>query len=263
MTARELVTGLVLTSLSMTHATEIIAHRGASHDAPENTVAAARLAWEQGADALECDIRLTSDGRIIVCHDDTARRTAGYQGEIARMTFDELRRLDAGAWKSPQFAGERLPGLEELLATVPAGKLIFIEIKDGLPTVEALRQVLADTGFPPEQTAVISFDREVVKAAKAALPQAAAYWIVDYKAYAPPPHTVDDLIRLCREGGLDGLDLSGRWPIDRTFTEKITAAGLRLYTWTIDDPARAKELAAAGVDGITTNRPGWLREQLK
>ena len=90
-------------------AVDIVAHRGASHDAPENTVASARLAWKQGADAVETDIHLTRDGKVIVSHDKTTRRTTGRDGVIQEMTLAELRALDAGSWKSKEFAGEKLP----------------------------------------------------------------------------------------------------------------------------------------------------------
>src|SRR5438876_4057740 len=94
-------------------ATEIIAHRGASADAPENTVAAFKLAFEQGADGFEADYCLTRDGKIICIHDENTQRTTGIDGVVSRMTLDELRRLDAGVWKGTKFIGEKLPTLQE------------------------------------------------------------------------------------------------------------------------------------------------------
>ncbi|MFM7750164.1 MAG: glycerophosphodiester phosphodiesterase family protein [Opitutaceae bacterium] len=127
-------------------AVDIVAHRGASHDAPENTVASARLGWSQGADAVETDIHLTKDGRVIVCHDKTTQRTTGHDGVITAMTLAELRALDAGRWKGPQFAGEKLPLLEEQLALIPAGKTMLVEIKTGPEIVPGFRRVLAAAG---------------------------------------------------------------------------------------------------------------------
>src|SRR5262249_38764427 len=99
---------------------EIIAHRGASHDAPENTLAAMRLAWAQGADAIECDVHLARDGELVVVHDPDARRTTGVALEVARASVAELQQLDAGRWKDARFAGEKIPTLDEVLALVPA-----------------------------------------------------------------------------------------------------------------------------------------------
>jgi len=101
---------------------EIVAHRGASFDAPENTVAAIKLAWEQKADASEFDVYLSKDGKIVVIHDATTKRTAGDDMKVALTNLDELRKLDVGKWKNAKFAGEKIPTLEEMLATVPSGK---------------------------------------------------------------------------------------------------------------------------------------------
>ena len=136
-------------------AVEIIAHRGASHSAPENTVAAVELAWQRGADAVEFDVWLTADGRIVGLHDETTERTTGKNWTVGKKTFDELRSLDAGSWKGPAWAGEKIPSLAELLATIPEGKRVFIEIKDDVRLVPELLRVLKASGKRPEQTAVI------------------------------------------------------------------------------------------------------------
>src|SRR6478609_1034971 len=108
----------------------LIAHRGESHLAPENTLAAFRLAWSLGDDAIELDVHLTRDGQVVVCHDDDTSRTTG--GRTKRVVRDsaagELRALDVGAWKGPQYAGERMPLLEEVLSILPAGKRAFVAL---------------------------------------------------------------------------------------------------------------------------------------
>ena len=106
----------------------VIAHRGASHDAPENTLEAFRLAWEQGADAIEGDFRLTADRRIVCIHDATTARTGDRTLRVSRSRFDALRRVDVGAWKGARWRGASIPSLEEVLACVPAGKRLFIEL---------------------------------------------------------------------------------------------------------------------------------------
>src|SRR3954470_13597201 len=98
---------------------ELIAHRGESADAPENTMAAFLLAWERRVGAIELDVHLTRDGELIVSHDADTRRTTGTSKVIKDSTLDELRPLDAGRWKGPRWAGERMPTLGEALATIP------------------------------------------------------------------------------------------------------------------------------------------------
>src|SRR5262245_24319538 len=121
---------------------EIIAHRGASHDAPENTLAAFKEAWKQKADGGELDIFLTGDGKIIVIHDSNTKRTTGVDRKVAEHTLEELRKLDSGRWKSERFAGEKLPTLSEMLATAPKGKKVYIEVKGGPEIVPELNRVL-------------------------------------------------------------------------------------------------------------------------
>src|SRR3954451_4899727 len=109
----------------------LIAHRGESQLAPENTLAAFQLAWSSNDDAIEMDVHLTSDGRVVVCHDDDTVRTTGGRAKcvIRDSTADELRTLDVGSWKDPRYAGERIPLLAEVLSTMPAGKRAFVELK--------------------------------------------------------------------------------------------------------------------------------------
>lgn len=244
-------------------AVEIVGHRGASFDAPENTVAAVKLAWDQKADAAEFDVYLSKDGRIVVIHDATTKRTAGTDGKVVELTLDELRKLDVGTWKDVKFAGEKIPTLEEVLATVPAGKRVFIEVKCGPEIVPELDRVLKASKLKPEQTAVISFSADVVAAAKKARPDLQAYWIVSLAPKKQKPRNAEELIEKAKAIKADGLDLSATPDIlDKAFGAKVRAAGLKLYVWTVNDAELAKKMIAAGVEGITTDKPGWLREQL-
>ena len=112
--------GLYLLAVVMhTDAVEIIAHRGASHDAPENTLAAVRLGWKRNADAVEVDVYLSKDGKIVVIHDENTKRTTGHDGLVHKMTWAQLRQLDAGSWKNKKFKGEPIPLLSHLLETIP------------------------------------------------------------------------------------------------------------------------------------------------
>jgi len=236
---------------------ELIAHRGASHDAPENTVAAFKLAWEQHADGAECDLYLTSDQKIIASHDKTTKRTAGIEKLIAKTAFDELRALDVGSWKAAAFQGEKMPTLKELLDAVPAGKKIYLEVKCGPEIVPMMLRELKASGKKPEETPVICFNADVIAAVKQQRPDLPAYFL-----HNPEKITAEAIIAQARQIQADGVDLKNCPQLDRAYVEKIHDAGLRLDVWTVDDVAEANRLIQLGVQGITTNRPGFLREQI-
>ncbi len=225
---------------------EIVAHRGASEDAPENSLAAFRLGWEQQADANELDVHLTLDGRLAVIHDPSTKRTAGVDKPVSRQTMAELRALG-------------VPALEEVVALLPDGRRLFIEIKCGPEALPELRRVLDASGKPDSAFVLIGFSRDTMAKAKRDFPALPILWLVASKD-APE---LDVLIARAREAGLDGLDLHHGFPIDAAFVGRVRAAGLKLYTWTVDDVAVARKELAAGVDGITTNRPGRLRRELE
>ncbi len=249
----------------MLGAMEIIAHRGASHDAPENTLAAARLAWAQHADALEVDVHLTRDGRLAVIHDSDTQRTAGMRRMVRECTLAELQALDVGRWKDPRFAGEQIPSLDDVLTMLPAGKRLFVELKGGPELVPALQRSLAAQHgaiiAQPGQIAIITFDLPAATAAKRAGRRHEVCWLAAAGAEAPCA-TVAEIAATARSAGLDGVDLDWQWRLDGKILQQIRRNGFKVYVWTVDDPPVARSLAAIGIDGLTTNRPGWLRAQM-
>jgi glycerophosphoryl diester phosphodiesterase len=252
-------------------AIEIVAHRGASYDAPENTQAAIALAWQQHADAAEIDIQLSRDGEIVVIHDGNTLRTTGVNREVAGSSWAELKALDAGRWKGRPFEGERIPTLEEVLAMIPAGKRLFIELKsagnraseDGILT--PLAASLARAKTPAAPLVLIGFDYHLMQSAKQVFPQIEAMWLrgdEDLRAHKDGLALVDESIALCHAARLDGLDLSVGWLEQASCGRQVKAAGLKLCVYTVNDLVSASRAAHAGVDSITTDRPAWLREQL-
>ncbi len=243
---------------------EIIAHRGSSFLAPENTRSAVELAWQEGADSVEGDFRLTRDGQIVCLHDPTLKRTAGINRRVDECSLAELQSYDAGSWKNPQFAGERIPTLTELLVTVPTGKRYYVEIKCGPEIADEFRNVVAASNLQPQQIIPISLQLPVIAAIKQAVPQCPAYWVVEFKRaetgqWEP---NVRDIIGAAQRASLNGLDLMATGPIDAPLVKRIKAAGLGLCVWTVDDPSLARRLLDLGITRLTTNRPGWLREQI-
>lgn len=223
-------------------AQEIIAHRGASADAPENSLEAFRLGWVQ-ADANELDVHLSRDGRLVVIHDASTKRTHKVDKPVVEQSAAELKALG-------------VPGLEEVL-DVPAGKRLFIEIKCGAEAVPELARLLKDR--PAERYAIIAFNAATLAKMKKERPEIPAYWLAGYKAETK----IEDLVAKAKAVGFDGLDLNKDFPIDAAFVKTVKDAGLKLYTWTVNDADVARRQKAAGVDGITSDRPGKLRESLK
>lgn len=237
-------------------AQQIVAHRGASHDAPENSLAAVRLGYEQGADAVEVDIHLSKDQRIMVNHDKDTQRTAGEKFGISETNSSELRKLDVGTWKAKKFRGEKMPFLEEVLDAVPAGKRLVIEIKAGEEIVPVLKDVIQKSGIE-NRLIIISFNRKAIIEAKAALPEIPAYWLL----HTFQDYTVDKAIEIAKTNNLDGLDV--HYPlVTKEFMQTMNQQELEVYVYTVNNAAIARKLSDLQVNGITTDRPQWLREQL-
>jgi glycerophosphoryl diester phosphodiesterase len=244
----------------------IVAHRGASEEAPENTLAAFRLAWELGADAIEGDFYLTRDGHIVAIHDATTQRTAGVDLRVADCTLAQLQALDVGAWKAERFRGERIPTLQQVLATLPPGKKIFIEIKCKSEIVPTLRTVLLESRTPLDQIVVISFHEAVIAQCKQQLPQVKAYWLIGYKqdettgAWSP---LAEEVLQTLHRSGADGLNTQGnRQVVDPAFVQQLRTRGLEFHVWTIDEAADASHFWQLGADSLTTNRPAAIRAAL-
>ena len=244
---------------------EIIAHRGASFDAPENTLAAMKLAWEQNADAIELDLWLSKDGQLIVFHDKDTKRFEATARAITSITLAEARRLDVGSWKSEKYKGEPVPTLESILATIPKDKRVVLEIKDGPHIVPELTRVLKGSGRSRQELVFISFNYDSLVAAKKDWPQCDHYFLMDYKKNARTQEfpELKPLIARAKAAKFDGLNLNFNWPITKEFVSEVKGAGLKMYVWTVNDGEVARRLKEAGVDGITTDKPQWLREQLK
>lgn len=246
-----------MTNSSPANATEIIAHRGASYEAPENTLASFKLAWQKKADAIELDIYLSKDGKVMVSHDGTLGRMTGKDISIKDSTSEEIRALDAGSIKGKQFAGERIPFLEEVLKTIPRGREAFIEIKCGTEVLPALQKIIKESR-KEKQLRIIGFDLNTIAAFKKLMPNIPVFWLQSKgKAATYSSRFIVDV----KSHGIDGLDLLYDG-VNKEYVDAVKAAGLKLYTWTVDDPNEAKRLASLGVDGITTNRPDFIREQI-
>jgi glycerophosphoryl diester phosphodiesterase len=236
----------------------VIAHRGASHDAPENTLAAFRLAWEQEADAIETDLRLTRDGAIVAFHDEDGRRVLGDSRPIRDLDFAELRSLDAGAWKHSRWSGERVPLLSEILASAPGAKQIVLELKEDLVS-ELSRELPREIR---NRTTLIAFDGEIIARAKQAMPECRALWLFGDYARISPRRRGEFLATRVRDLGVDGVDLRHDLRLNGKILDFLHAGGRTVFTYTVNHPLSVRRAARLGLDGLTTDRPGDTRRWL-
>ena len=187
----------------------IVAHRGFSAEAPENTLVAFQRAVDVGATVAECDVRRTRDGHIVLLHDETLDRTTDGSGPVAERTFAEVRGLDAGSWKSSEYAGESVPTLGETLGATAGKLLLIVEIKaEGI--TEAVLDILRDRPQDSE-VAIVSFSYETCRESRHLAPEIPLAWLgsggqalhVGYSHLAtqglqgrvqPPGHHVVDIV---------------------------------------------------------------------
>lgn len=243
-----------------------IAHRGESHDAPENTLAAVKLAWQRGAKAVEVDVHLTADNEICVIHDKNTLRTTGKKRVVSKSGIEELQKLDAGSWKGEVWAGERIPALKEVLATVPSHGKLIVEIKSDSKILVKLKQEIKSSGLQNNQVEIIAFHLQTLAKAKEMMPQikmlwlfmSSPRWIQWFRGTSP-----EAVLKNLRKYNIDGVNIGDSRHLKTTIIKKYASAGYPLYVWTVNDPDRAFELAKSGVDCITTDRAGWMIEMLK
>ena len=227
----------------------VIAHRGASSYAPENTVAAFDLALAMGARHLELDVELTIDGHVVVIHDDTLDRTTDGSGPVAAQTLAGLRRLDAGRWFGPAFAGTRIPTYEEVLARYRGRAHLHTEIKGRAPelsrrTVDLIRRA----GMTAEVT-ITSFQRPRLEEVRAYASELPTGWLVGEVSEA----TIADGRRL----GL--AQLCPRAPsVTPELVRRLHAEGFTVRAWGVSTEDAMRQVAEAGADGMTVNFPDKL-----
>ena len=229
-------------------------------------MAAFELAIEQRADGFEADFYLGKEGHVVCLHDPDTKRVAGKKLLAREAAFEELRALDVGSWKGPEWKGERMPILQEVLAAVPEGKQIFIELKSSREVVGPMAKILAASKLRPEQIVVISFHADAIAESKKQLPHIKALWLCGMKKKkdGTPPPTAEQVAATLKRIGADGLDAEGLPEyFNAAFIERLRQLGCReFHVWTIDDPQVADFYAMLGAASITTNRPGWLRKEM-
>jgi len=229
----------------------LIAHRGASGYAPENTMAAFRKAVAMGLNFIETDLQLSRDARFVAIHDDTVNRTTNGQGSVHDLSLAELRRLDAGSWFGSSFTGERIPTLEEILDFAKRHDVVFyLELKPGgsWGGEHALIGALRESGEIP-RVVVISFDAVIVAAVRKAEPTLMTGLLYDGQNEKP--------IEKALEIGARQLVIRGDLVTPAMIAE-AKRNDLQVICWTVNHPAHMRLLASAGVAGIMSDYPDRL-----
>jgi glycerophosphoryl diester phosphodiesterase len=240
----------------------VIAHRGASGEAPENTMAAFRRAVEAGAEFIETDLQISRDARLVAVHDDMLDRTTNAHGPVSAKTLEQLRQLDAGSWftaegfsrggshSAPQesFAGQRIPTLDEILAFGREHNIgLYLEMKT--PAVSGAEHALVGAlraSGEIVRAVVLSFDLSQLAKVRRFEPLVVTGYLYD----KPAP----DAVRKAVETGARQL-LPRADGVTAELVKEAHASDLKVVTWTVNAPEQAAALVAAGVDGIITDYP--------
>lgn len=263
----------------MTHARhqpiQVVAHRGASEEAPEHTLAAYKKAIEDGADALECDVRLTADGHLVCVHDRRVNRTSNGRGAVSALELADLAALDFGSWKNLDEAPDLDPGadtsvltLERLLELVAdAGRRVELAIETKHPTrwagqvEERLLVLLKRFGLDaPENAAespvrIMSFSARSLHRVRAAAPTLPTVYLMQFVS----PRLRDGRLPMGVGSAGPSIRIVRNQP---GYVERLKRAGHRVHVWTVDEPGDVDLCVDLGVDAIITNRPRAVLEQL-
>lgn len=240
----------------------VIAHRGFSGIAPENTMAAFRKAIDAGADMFELDVLLSKDGRVVVIHDDTLERTTDGEGPVSARTLEELRSLDAGSWFNPAFAGESIPTLEETLELAQDRILVNIEIKTEAVTDEAHRGIVDKTLElvrrleMMDQIVISSFDPRALAHARALEPdvKTASLFNAELQEDLSPEEVMAEV-------SSNGFNLSCK-QVHESIIEACHRLGRPVAVYTVNEIPEMKRVLDLGVDAIFTDYPDRLLEVL-
>jgi len=233
----------------------VIGHRGASADAPENTIAAFELALEQGADGIELDVHLTADEQPVVIHDFTLERTTDGAGPVSGRPLRELKRLDAGGWLDRRFRGQRVQTLQEVLERFRERARFWIELKGGsalYPGIEERVVSMVEIYDVVDRVLVQSFDHAAIGRVRSLNREIPVGALVARAPLDPSLLRPEAISAIC----------PGAEVLTEALLDEIRRAGLGCYVWTVNEPAQMDRLVEWGVSGIITDRPGLLRARL-
>lgn len=240
--------------------TNVIAHRGACKVAPQNTIPAFQKAIEMGCDGFENDVHLTKDGFVVVCHDHEIDETSNGTGFIADYTLEELREFDFGSYFSQEFAGTKIPTIDEFLDLCGGLKVVNIEIKapkqKGTDLVRKTIDKVKEFGLF-DKLIISCFDKDVLIECKEV--DSKTRTGILYSMECPYPEIYDDPVAFAKKINADALHPLGVF-VNEDYIADCHKAGLIVNPWTIDKPYAIERLRDWGSDGVITNYPDLARE---
>ena len=238
---------------------KVIGHRGASEDAPENTLSSVKESFKQGSDGVEIDIRLTKDNHVVCIHDKNSLRTSGEFLIISETKLNALKKLDVGSWKSKKWKNERIPLLEEVLKVIPDKKEIFIEVKTGTEIIETLINALNRSNINLSDVSIISFNREVIKKIKSRMSEITGNLLI---AFDPEVNLEQGLGDLLKSINADGVGAQNHQNLNSSLVKEVHNLRKKIHVWTVNDQEEANKFELMGINSITTNRPKLIKKSL-
>jgi glycerophosphoryl diester phosphodiesterase len=240
----------------------VIAHRGDSAHRPENTLASFASALEVGAALVELDVQLTADGHVVVIHDPELERTTTGEGDVRRLTLAQVRAVSAGYPDrfGSAYAGERVPALSEALALLRGRARVLVEIKAESVTNDVEGGIEARTAEEirragmADSVALISFEHRAILRLASIAPEMTRGRLFGRT-------NADEVLEAARDAACE-LVMPHKGQLNDALVERVHAAGLKLATWVVDDPAELRKLARFGLYGVGSNSPGVLLEAL-
>lgn len=242
--------------------TKVIAHRGASGSAPENTLAAIKKALAMEVDMVEIDVHLSQDGQVIVMHDHTLDRTTNGSGKISMTSSAEIEELEAGSWFDSSFTGEKVPTLDEVLQTVNGKAKLLIEVKKGEKFYDGIERTILSLieRYNAEEWCILqSFQDRILNNFQDLETEIPLHKLL----VGPIPLTPFIYDGKLKTGGIQqyedfaGINISRKYA-KQGLIQNIHDQKQTTYAWTVNDPAEMKKLIDLGVDGIITNHPEYL-----
>jgi len=237
-----------------------ISHRGESLEAPENTLSSINLAWQSNVDAVEIDVRLTKDKKIVVIHDNSTKRTGDKNLIIKNTSSTELKNVNISNKIICKHNSDKIPFLDEVIETIPNGKKLFIDIKVKNEIVSYLKDILIKYDYK-NKIVLISCFTKVLKILKNELMGIETYLIVE-KKWSNFNFDANSLLNFCKQNNLSGVDLKDTQYINQEFVNIFKNNNINIYTWTVNDIKRVKELYNFGVNGITSDKAGFIKKKI-
>ncbi len=248
-------------SFSQNRITQVIAHRGGSNLAPENTVSAFQNAIDLGVDMIEIDVEQTSDAVVVVLHDDNVDRTTNGTGRIDSLSYDYVKNLDAGSWYSDKYKGEHISTLEEVLQLIDGQVILLIEIKSGserYPGIEKRTVDLVHRHKADSWVIIQSFNKKAIDRVKTMDSSLRTYYLLggSFNNFYKEAMTSSSF-----DFGHEGVGVHHKY-LNEENINGLKKLGVKIFAWTVDDPSNMDKFLKLGIDGIITDSPDILIKKM-